>query len=164
MEKASIEQLRSGQRRIGIPQKKKYYIYVIRDRNVILYVGYSNNVMRRLNQHIKQSDCIGWLIENNNSSKWMVWTYPFEECEKYVKRFFSEGHTQFLQIMRGDKPLKGKWYNIPEKAMIRRFRPCLNTWHNTTPSQLPDGRYKISKAIRAELSQRKSLIDRGKLL
>lgn len=117
-------------------------IYVVRDGDVIFYVGKSSNPFSRLHQHMgyerKLPSDLGTLIRNNSpeSDEWTLECYRLKDCMPFIKQSFAdmenEDEREFMvQFSCSDA-------SRAEKHMIRYLRPCLNTLYNENPSKLPE--------------------------
>jgi len=117
-------------------------IYVVRDGDVIFYVGRSVDPFRRIYQHMgyemKLPSSLGRLILNNQpeSDKWIFECHNLEDClplinQSLPKEWNEETKALALRGCRID-PSKA------EDCMIQALSPCLNTSHNNNPNSLPE--------------------------
>ena len=122
-----------------------YTLYIVRDGDIVFYVGQSTDPLYRLQAHlglISQSDhsLFGIFIKANAPASYQ-WTYELwkpEECKPYV---------QLYRIAT----FPGRWYTMPEafdvdeaeEGLIKFFHPCFNSRENIRPNRLPE-RYELS--------------------
>lgn len=108
-------------------------IYVVRDNDVVFYVGQSDNPMERLLGHVGlgswgwsgYSD-LGRTIDDNlpEARSWTIELWTVQECKDALA-------DETTSCCRWDK-------DDAEQAMIRDRRPYLNHAYNETRRQLPD--------------------------
>lgn len=101
-------------------------IYVVREGDVILYVGRSTDPFRRLEEHFgvalrSSGGSIGPIYKQFKSEAvhWTIDLYTLEECKET-----SAGRCADVADA--------------ERDMIRHFSPCLNERNNPNPSQMPE--------------------------
>jgi len=105
-------------------------IYVVRDENLIFYIGQSKrDVVNRFFEHLQKPSRLGQLIELNKppSLKWQVDFYSLADCRPFVKQkslFSMQAWEQFDMDMA-------------EQEMIHELRPVLNRDFNIKPTPLP---------------------------
>lgn len=109
-------------------------IYVVRDGDCVFYVGQSNSVTARLDEHLGRSSRggplspsrLGQVIRDNlpGSRSWVVEFWSVVEC----KRELADVSSRSWQWDKDDA----------ERAMIEARRPCLNTMGNPHGRRLPD--------------------------
>ena len=111
-----------------------YCIYLIRDEEVVLYIGRANDPIERLMQHFGRASrssgaAIGRFYQEHKdfSEGWTIDIYTLEDCEQVLN----------LDLQRGRSP-------HAERLFIQHFRPCLNDTNNPNPSKLPE-RYQRRK-------------------
>lgn len=127
-------------------------IYLVRDGEVVLYIGKSYDPLNRLKEHIGKTSrsnspsSLGELILDNRpeSLNWTMELHTFLDCSEYVasySSFYYEGGYQHIVAMAKDNVLYA--YNdfaimIAERSMIDYFHPCLNVADNSQPIDLPE--------------------------
>lgn len=117
-------------------------IYVVRDSDVIFYVGRSVDPFSRIYQHMgyerKLPTNLGRLILDNQpeSDEWTFECYSLKDCGSIIRQSLPQGW---------DEGMKEAMIKICENnaskaegCMIQALNPCLNTLHNDTPSKLPE--------------------------
>lgn len=109
-----------------------HFIYIIRDREHVLYVGRSVDTVRRLYEHISPtsriaSDEIGDLIWENRpaSLSWQIELLTISDCMPFVK-------AQYPLWKLDDCSM-----DMAEKVMIRLYHPSINKSNNPNPNPLP---------------------------
>lgn len=134
-----------------IPEGEGYCLYLVRDGELVLYVGKSADVSGRLIRHVTgdgltachvdperfhgyPTSDLGRLIRDHarESFGWSVDLFTGEDCAELVKRHFPEaaGYDRY----------------DAERALIREHRPALNVTHNADPRPLPE-KYRDSPEI-----------------
>ncbi len=117
-------------------------LYLIRDGDIVFYIGQSAQPLIRLQEHMGwtwqgNQSTIGKLIEDNapESGKWTYELWKVEECEQYVTEYRVNTFPDSWQKLHPS-------YDIDEaeEALIKHFKPCLNSAMNPNPTPLP-GRY-----------------------
>jgi hypothetical protein len=109
-----------------------YRIYVIRDGDVIFYIGKSIDIPARLGEHLgiygrrgaSYPDRIGYLILDNmpESKRWQV-----------------DLMTVAAVAEKLDPAGRWRWdVDFAERDMIKALRPCVNVMHNSNGSALPE--------------------------
>lgn len=108
-----------------------HHLYVVRDGDVVFYVGRSQDVISRLLSHMglgrrgKWSvSSLGALIKDNlpTSHNWAVTLLALSDCGVDPGRYsYRDEDTDFAEV-----------------ALIRFCKPCLNSAHNPGASALPD--------------------------
>lgn len=117
-----------------------HLIYVIRDANLVFYVGQSRrDVLTRFGEHMQKPSRLGQLIQLNlpASEAWAVDFYELADCAAFVrqKSLFALQAWQHFDM------------DMAEQAMIQAMRPVLNLDFNEKPTQLPAG-YRGHAALR----------------
>lgn len=107
-----------------------HLIYVVRDGDVVFYVGQSKrDVVMRFWEHMNKPSRLGQLITLNRpqSMNWLVDYYTLADCQPYVKQksLFSMQEWQHFDM------------NMAEQGMIAQMRPILNKDFNPNPMPLP---------------------------
>jgi hypothetical protein len=128
-------------------------LYLIRDGDVVFYVGKSENVIDRLLGHLGLgnwgwaggSDSLVRLIEANlpQSLNWQIELLTVEDCKPYI--------TDGLQL-RDPSSAKGitlffiweRNIKLCEQCLIAHYHPCLNIIYNQHATPLPE-RYRSGK-------------------
>jgi len=105
-------------------------IYVVRDANLVFYVGQSKrDVVDRFFEHLQKPSRLGRFVELNKpaSFAWQVDFYTLADCRPFVnqKSLFSMQAWEHFDM------------DMAEQALIRHFRPVLNRDHNSKPTPLP---------------------------
>jgi len=78
---------------------------------------------------------LGRLIQENDPES-LQWTYELwkiKECDEYVKRYRKEIHPTLWHTFPDDFDL-----DEAEEALIKHFKPCLNSACNPNATPLPD--------------------------
>lgn len=117
------------------PDEIKYCIYLIRDKDAVLYIGRSQNPIERLEQHFGNHNYfsgksnIGWYYRKYRSLavSWAIDLYTVEECRTRLKDF----------LLQKGYILDRVDMQISEMVMIEYFHPSLNIHNNPNPSRLP---------------------------
>jgi len=151
-----------------------HHLYVVRDGDVVFYVGKSQDVIDRLRSHVGKGtwghmsgrSSLGRLIEDNlpGARHWQIELLTPSECGVepiIVKGVTKEGYDGFnkkliesgfgLVIEWDESMLQEKlWYNDTtiakaEELLISYHHPCLNASLNRNPNALPE-RYKRDNA------------------
>lgn len=116
-------------------------LYLVRDGDVIFYVGQSGSPLDRLQEHLGKASrsynhpsSLGRLIIDNHpdSDDWTYELYTPEDCIQFMEKV----------------PFKCT-VNKAEIALIQHFSPALNVMLNNNPGNLP--RKYIEKRLKAEL-------------
>jgi hypothetical protein len=123
----------------------RHNIYVVRENDVIFYIGQSINPLSRLQEHLGQTwrspspSSIGLLILENAdvSSEWAYDLYALEDCKNIVKMYRESLSNNDPVVFWKEVP-HTSWVNECEHAMIWHFRPCLNIAANTKATPLPE--------------------------
>jgi hypothetical protein len=110
----------------------EYRLYLVRDGSLVFYIGQSKDAVNRLANHIGlgqnfiPSSKLGALIVNNmeEAVNWDIDFLTIKDCHPIVREMYPK--------------TKMPTANIAEKALIKKFCPCLNVDHNDSPTQLPD--------------------------
>jgi predicted GIY-YIG superfamily endonuclease len=119
-----------------------YCVYLIREGDVVLYIGRSSDPERRLREHFglswrESGGSIGSFYEQHEAEAiaWQIELYTLEDCEPYVLQHLPHAMKSYRNPAREELSDRNA-----EIAMIRHFRPCLNVLNNFDPSPLP-GKY-----------------------
>ena len=108
-------------------------LYIVRDAEIVFYVGKSRDVIGRLLGHCGRGTWgrgqvksqLGCFIERNlpESRDWTI---------KLLTEKDAHGVVQFLSA--------GVWYDVEaaERALIGHYGPCLNVTYNEEPEAIPD--------------------------
>ncbi|WP_420630652.1 GIY-YIG nuclease family protein [Candidatus Leptofilum sp.] len=107
-----------------------HLIYVVRDANLVFYVGQSRrDVPTRFGEHLQKPSRLGQLIQLNApaSHEWSVAFYALADCAAFVrqKSLFALQEWQHFDM------------DMAEKAMIEAMHPVLNQDFNERPTPLP---------------------------
>ncbi|MFZ1395966.1 MAG: hypothetical protein WAS33_03665 [Candidatus Promineifilaceae bacterium] len=107
-----------------------HLIYVVRDEQLIFYVGQSRrDVLTRFGEHLQKPSRLGQLIGLNApaSHEWAVDFYALADCAVFVrqKSLFALQAWQHFDM------------DMAEQAMIQAMRPVLNLDFNEKPTPLP---------------------------
>ncbi len=89
-------------------QRKHYYVYIMASDTGTLYIGVTNNVLRRSNEH-KMGNVIGFTKKYN--------------CNKLI---YLEGFLDINHAISREKQLKG-WNRSKKQALIKSQNP---TWRD----------------------------------
>src|SRR6266704_664484 len=141
------------------------YVYVVRDGDVIFYVGASQDPTFRLCQHLGIADAWSYsysrkrLIQDmqsgadtsgffgsqvgicllNNAPESLAWSFDIYEKEDaiaVIKRTdLAQAFTRMLEMM------EVSWHDqrtIVENALINELKPCLNSNNNAHERNIPD--------------------------
>lgn len=117
----------------------QWEIYVVRDDEVVLYVGRSAHPPLRMQQHLgmdswgKSPDLLGRLLLSNvpGVKDVRIEFYTCDECRSFQPEWSTNNRT---------------WRaGIAEQAAISALRPCLNVSCNVEPTPLPE-RFRDRKA------------------
>lgn len=114
--------------------KEGHRIYVVREGDIVFYVGQSKNIPQRLLQHLGISHLptgvseLGRLVLRNGpvSRNWQIDLMTLADCVPSVERF--GGYTD-----NGSCDPE-----TAEAAMILAYKPCMNRALNPDPTPLPD--------------------------
>jgi len=119
--------------------ERRFTIYVVRDGDVVFYVGKSDDdCFARLRSHLgfefrghRSLSALGGLITRNlpESRMWCVNLYTNEETKKIVPKRFYEDLVRW--------PTK-----YAEEAMIQTLEPCLNVMLNCQNQRMVPDRYR----------------------
>jgi hypothetical protein len=136
MRKRTLEEVLSNPGPQIIPEQ--YRIYLVRAPRLVLYVGQGVNTSNRLLSHLGQNrtaapDILGECIKANASVAlmWMFEEYTLEDCRE-------------ITLQRRHEITGSRDEHIPldadevEEAMIKFYRPPLNTAKNPDPHPLPE--------------------------
>lgn len=125
-----------------------HHVYIVRDGDVVFYVGRSGDPLDRLRTHMGKgawSWCTGasqlgqFIVANWPESRdWQVELLTVADCATWI-RALCPGY--ILERCESD---------VAEQAAIVALHPCLNTIYNEQPSAIPK-RYKRSLLDPSEL-------------
>lgn len=145
-----------------LPDFQFYNIYLVRENDVIFYIGKAADAPERIKQHFGLSSSFNsfssfadLILKNNPKSKrWKVNFYTIDDCRKIVgtKHLprYNHKNAQWPPPFPCESYTKTKWREFNETAhdcrllddaeiaMIRHFRPCFNKTYNEYPSALPE--------------------------
>ncbi len=107
-----------------------HLIYVVRDGELIFYVGQSKrDVVTRFWEHMNKPSRLGQLIVLNKpaSMAWQVEFYTLADCQPFVQQqsLFAMQEWQHFDM------------DMAEQGMIAQMRPVLNKDFNPQPTPLP---------------------------
>jgi len=123
-----------------------HHVYMVRDGEVVFYVGKSKDPVERLLGHCGRGgwvfggkSALGYLIEANSpeARQWQVELLTITDCEPYVKWRWWSGQRHLWT----EEERRFKEKNVIadcEVALIDRYRPCLNSIDNPHPTPLPE--------------------------
>lgn len=116
---------------------KKLDLYVIRDENLVFYVGQSYAAFQRVWDHIR------------NGYKWRSDVGRFILCNwpksmNYEIELLSSSSPEFDAV--GNDLLKA------EELLIKKYKPCFNVSQNDSPSPMPEVYLPPGSAIRCSRS------------
>jgi hypothetical protein len=134
-------------------------LYIVRDGEVIFYVGQSGRGIRfRLFQHHRETS-LGNLIQDNlpDSMGWQIDLLTVQDCLSQIKKHFPYISESF--ILKEDNA----FIDRAEEAMIRELRPCLNGTWNLNPNPLPD-KYKRPEEAKRKAAGLLHVPYRGRLV
>ena len=93
-----------------MPRDYTFYVYILTNPNkTVLYIGFSNNLTQRLQQH----------LNNRGEKKTFAGRYY---CHKLV---YYEVHKYVLNAIAREKELK-KWSRAKKEKLINEFNPNWN--------------------------------------
>lgn len=92
-----------------MPQRNKYYTYIMASRSRVLYVGMTNNLERRVYEH--KTGCTDGFTKRYNVSR-LVWYEAFDRPQDAIAR---------------EKQLKG-WRRSKKVALIESANPEWRDW------------------------------------
>jgi len=95
-------------------------IYMIRDKEVVFYVGQSKNMAVRIGNHL------GYVPTGATTLQRLIYANMPQSLTWFVKVF-----------ALADPPNTCTDIHTVERAMIARYRPCLNIAYNPYPTPLP---------------------------
>jgi len=113
-------------------------LYVVRDGAVVFYVGQSQDVRARLNEHIGRQggrcaptwpSLLGQAILDNlpEARDWTIKLWTIADCQEELD---------------SDVPSPWPWTkDVAEQHMILARRPCFNVTYNANPKALPERYY-----------------------
>lgn len=108
------------------PNNEPFSIYMVREDDVVLYIGMSQDPFTRLYNHFSKYSgaALGTFYKQHRSKagNWRICLYTLEDCRPYVQQ-----HALLLSDVAR-----------VEVAMIQHFKPCLNVLNNSNPSLLPE--------------------------
>lgn len=140
------------QKQPGI-QVIRYRLYLIRDGEVVFYVGQSTNPYNRFLSHMSLDGRNGpshtgtFLIENAPASgTWMFEQYTVEECNPFVEQFRATFSAEMQALYKDVSSCDD--VDEAEEALIKFYRPCLNTADNPNPTPLPAHTTKATPSVR----------------
>lgn len=116
----------------------EHFLYVVRDEDVVFYVGQSNNPLQRLMQHLGYDrpwmpDALGRTIRENRPAcaKWTLDLYTLEDCIEFIQKDMPGSLESYKEDLKDGHPMTIKSLrNCAELAMIDCFAPYLNTLLN----------------------------------
>jgi hypothetical protein len=129
-------------------QLQGHYLYLVRDEEIVLYIGQALNPVERLESHLglrwrRSKSLFGEVFERNRpgSLTWRVILYQLADCADLLEQYIMpELPSYTLELYYDPARLKGSM-TWAEQALIRHYQPCLNDRFNPTPTLLPE-RYK----------------------
>lgn len=129
-------------------QLQDHYLYLVRDEEVVFYVGQVLNPVERLESHVglhwrRSKSLFGKLFERYHpgSLEWRVELYRLADCADLLEQYIMpELPSYTLELYYDPARLAGS-ITWAERALIRHHRPCLNDRSNPNPTLLPE-RYK----------------------
>lgn len=143
----------------GIYDTADHYLYLYRDKDVIFYVGRSDNPIERLQQHVGRRgpnliSFLGDLLLDNlpASLSWTIELYTLRDCAPLV-----ETHCPGLYQTYCEQIENPSVYNVPSKhtapiaedALIAHYSPCLNDKSDARKSNPLPARYRKRKIANA---------------
>jgi hypothetical protein len=123
---------------------ERYPLYLVRDGDVIFYIGQSRSPLNRLQEHMGETSrgglsMLGMLIKAQAPASY-EWTYELRkpvECieyaEEYYRSLFPDAVSLFTDTFRETLDL-----DEAEIALIYHFKPCLNARGNPNRTPLPE--------------------------
>ena len=114
-------------------QARQPKVYVVRDGDVVFYVGQSDGPVERLEAHVGRgawgwtgTSSLGRTIEDNlpGARDWTIELWTVQECKEALA-------DETTKLWRWDK-------DSAEQAMLHSRHPCLNVTHNENGQRLPD--------------------------
>ena len=120
------------------------FIYLVRDGDIIFYVGQSRNLAQRISEHLghgrKSASDLGELILGNmpDSENWIIEFHTIKDCSGKVKEHYGIDYSQYTldDFCRSEMLLKTA-IDFSEIVMINDCRPCLNVTYNANRTALP---------------------------
>lgn len=141
-----------------LEEARNCIIYVVRDNDLILYVGISENVIERLHWHLGEGT-FGWsstsqiqrlFTDNMPAARdWQVELLTTDDCigilEKITALQFEREPTgiylSYWRTTQDGTTVRSRQRctkEVMECRLIRAYRPCLNADCNPTPTPLPE--------------------------
>ena len=125
-----------------------HYLYLVRDGETVFYVGRSKNLLNRLGQVFGYTSPIDtmelrYLYMDNlpQSNAWVFEAFTLSDCEEEVmeyERNYSRNFNKERYRKRYYDPERLETsMKIAQQVLILKYKPCLNTIGNPTPSALP---------------------------
>lgn len=118
--------------------EEAYRIYVVREGEIVFYIGQSSDVPNRLLEHFAHigrgsSSALGGFYDEHKekSSSWEIDLYTVTDCAPLVREALGMTEEAYY---RHNPRLVSKI----EKAMMKRFSPCLNSMGNENQTPLPE--------------------------
>ena len=141
MQQAIIGEILDGTIRRESPH---YHLYLVRDGEVVFYIGQASSIYDRLETHLgigdwgKQASRLGRLVSGNlpESRDWVIELYSLEDCEQ-----LTIGHMVDIGVVWFNEELyynAGGGVDFAEQSLIALHHPCLNTTYNPDPNLLPE--------------------------
>lgn len=131
----------------NIPETFKHFLYLVKDGDVVLYVGRSYDPVDRLQQHLGISGRYGnysaddlglvYFEEKPESLKWQVEIYTVDDCLPFVKKHIMSYITHYTEERYLSQEGLDGAIDFAEQALIHEHRPCLNVIHNQNATRLP---------------------------
>lgn len=141
-----------------VPPFDDHYLYIVRDRETVFYVGQSLDPVSRLHEHIYGSgrshvSYLGQLIRRCAreadlfavpSLEWQVEFLTLAECTPYVERYqrLPRWPVSWKEAISPPEGMTSYWHkqaiNYAEGALIEHYRPCMNVAGNPNPTPLPE--------------------------
>lgn len=143
------------------PDFQFHNIYLVRENDVVFYIGQAADAPERIKQHFGVSFSLNsvhafadLILQNNpNSKRWYVDFFTVDDCRKIVgtknlpkyKHKSNQPLTQFPFSKYTKKELieinkqahECRLVDDAEREMIRQLRPCFNGTYNENPGPLP---------------------------
>ena|SRR5258708_5464536 len=141
-----------------------HYIYVVREDDLVFYVGLSLSPIERMIQHVYGGrngiiSHLGHFIRDNikYADNWQVDLLTLEECKLYIDQYgtFTDEDKYWNEALSRSGIRDQYWLSeamrAAEGALIQHYCPCLNVAGNPNPNPLPSRYITLQKAFKDDL-------------